>query len=40
MSVLQASAIFGKKWFRSQIDVAAACPLLEGTEGGKALKFM
>ncbi|XP_019713394.1 uncharacterized protein LOC109508034 [Hippocampus comes] len=31
MSVLQASAIFGKKWFRSQIDVAAACPLLEGS---------
>ncbi|XP_077367109.1 uncharacterized protein LOC144010602 [Festucalex cinctus] len=31
MIVLQASAIFEKKWFRSQIDVAAACPILEGS---------
>ncbi|XP_057679147.1 uncharacterized protein LOC130907748 isoform X1 [Corythoichthys intestinalis] len=31
MTVLQAAAIFENKWFKSQIDVAAACPQLEGS---------
>ncbi|XP_061561100.1 uncharacterized protein LOC133417379 [Phycodurus eques] len=31
MSVLQASAILEKKWFKRQIDTAAACPVLEGS---------
>ncbi|XP_077409480.1 uncharacterized protein LOC144039721 isoform X2 [Vanacampus margaritifer] len=31
MTVLQASAIFEKNWLRNQVDVKAACPLLEGS---------
>ncbi|XP_049613172.1 uncharacterized protein [Syngnathus scovelli] len=31
MTVLQASAIFAKKWLKSKLDVAAACPQREGS---------
>lgn len=30
MTVLSTSTIFDKKWLATQIDIAAACPILEG----------